>query len=112
MRAATVTILPSRSDNCPLVIIESLAVGTPVIGSRVGGIPEVVRDGIDGFLVPPDDPQALAAKLDLVLANAGLREKLRANARAGFLSRFEQREAVREQADWLEARLVSSSTYD
>lgn len=105
MRAASLTILPSRSDNCPLVIIESLAVGTPVIASRVGGIPEVVLDEIDGFLVPPDDPQALAAKLSLVLANPDLLQKLRANARAGFLSRFEQRRAVQKQADWLESML-------
>jgi glycosyltransferase involved in cell wall biosynthesis len=103
MRAATLTVLPSRSDNCPLVTIESLAVGTPVIASRVGGIPEVVRDGVDGFLVPPDDPQTLAAKLSLVLANADLLRELRANARAGFLLRFEQRQAVREQVEWLEA---------
>jgi glycosyltransferase involved in cell wall biosynthesis len=103
MRAASLTILPSRSDNCPLVTIESLAVGTPVVASRVGGIPEVVRDGIDGFLVPPDDPQALATKLSLVLTNSELLHKLRTNARAGFLSRFEQRQAVREQVEWLES---------
>lgn len=105
MQAATATVLPSRSDNCPLVTIESLAVGTPVVGSRVGGIPEVVRDGIDGFLVPPDDPHALATKLSLIVTNAGLLQQLRANARAGFLSRFEQRGAVRKQADWLESIL-------
>ncbi len=103
MRSATATVLPSRNDNCPLVTIESLAVGTPVIASRVGGIPEVVRDGVDGFLAPPDDPQALAEKLDEVLSNPALLQKLRANARAGFLSRLELRQAVTEQADWLES---------
>ena len=102
---ATATILPSRSDNCPLVTIESLAVGTPVIGSRVGGIPEVVRDGLDGFLVPPGDPQALAAKLNLILTDHELLRELRANARKGFLSRFEQRGAVRKQSHWLETIL-------
>ena len=107
MQAATATILPSRSDNCPLVTIESLAVGTPVIASRVGGIPEVVRDGIDGFLVPPDDPPALAAKLSLIVTNTGLLQQLRTNARAGFLSRFEQQGAVRKQADWLETILLN-----
>ncbi len=105
MRTATVTVLPSRNDNCPLVIIESLAVGTPVVASRVGGIPEVVRDGIDGFLVPPDDPQALAARLNNVLSDAALRQKLRTNAREGFLSRLELHRAVQEQADWLEGLL-------
>jgi len=107
MRSASLTILPSRSDNCPLVTIESLAVGTPVVASRVGGIPEVVRDGVDGFLVPPDDATALAAKLDVALTDSQLRETMRANARAGFLSRFEQRQAVRDQADWLETLLAN-----
>jgi glycosyltransferase involved in cell wall biosynthesis len=105
MRSAAVTVLPSRHDNCPLVTIESLAVGTPVIASRVGGIPEVVRDGVDGFLVPPDDPAALAARLDDVFSNPGLRQNLRTNAREGFLNRLELRRAVKNQADWLETLL-------
>ena len=105
MQTATATILPSRSDNCPLVTIESLAVGTPVIGSRVGGIPEVVRDGIDGFLVPPDDARALADRLSALLTDTSLLQQMRTNARAGFLARFEQRGAIVSQADWLEAIL-------
>jgi len=105
MRSATLTILPSRCDNCPLVIIESLAVGTPVIASRVGGIPEVVRDGIEGFLVPPDDPPSLATKLSHVLSDPVLLQQMRANARQRFLSQFEQRRAVEAQADWLESIL-------
>ena len=94
--------MPSRSDNCPLAAIESLAVGTPVVASQVGGIPEIVRDGLDGFLVPPENPAALAAKLEKVITDAELRRKLGGNARAGFLARFEQRNMVRDQADWLE----------
>jgi len=103
MRSAAVTVLPSRCDNCPLVIIESLAVGTPVIASCVGGIPEIVRDGIDGFLVPPEDPPSLAAKLSQVLSDPALRQRMQANARQRFLSQFEQRRAVEQQADWLES---------
>jgi len=102
MARAQATVLPSRSDNCPLVTIESLAVGTPLVGSRVGGIPEIVRDRVDGYLVPPDNPPVLADKLDRLLANAPLAQRLCANARAGFLARFQQRDAVRRQADWLE----------
>ncbi|MCG3148779.1 MAG: D-inositol-3-phosphate glycosyltransferase [Verrucomicrobiae bacterium] len=102
MAGATATVLPSRSDNCPLVTIESLAVGTPVLGSRVGGIPEVVRDGVDGFLVPPDDPAALAAKLDGLLSDPALQRQLRVNSRAGYCERFDLQKAVPPQADWLE----------
>lgn len=102
MAGARATVLPSRSDNCPLVTIESLAVGTPLIGSRVGGIPEIVRDGVDGFLVPPDDPPLLAEKLDVVLSNAHLYHRLCTNARDGFLARFDLLHATPRQADWLE----------
>jgi glycosyltransferase involved in cell wall biosynthesis len=102
MATATAAVLPSRSDNCPYVSIESLAVGTPLVGSRVGGIPEIVRDGVDGFLVPPDDAPALAAKLAALLGNAALQQQMRANARTGFLERFDLRKAVPRQADWLE----------
>jgi glycosyltransferase involved in cell wall biosynthesis len=82
--------------------VESLAVGTPVVASSVGGIPEVVRDGVDGFLVPPDDPAALAAKVKLLLSDVELRRKMSLNARERFLSTFEQGKVVEEQADWLE----------
>jgi glycosyltransferase involved in cell wall biosynthesis len=108
MRRATVSVLPSRSDNCPLVTIESLAVGTPVLASRVGGIPEVIRDGVDGFLVAPEDPQALASRLSSLLTNEDLVRQLRANARAGFLARFEQAQEIQGQAEWLESLFPTS----
>ena len=110
MHRATVSVLPSRSDNCPLVTIESLAVGTPVLASRVGGIPEVIRDGVDGFLVAPEDPQALASKLSSLLTNEDLVKQLRANARAGFLARFEQAQAIQGQAEWLESLFPTQRT--
>ncbi len=103
MAAAKVTLVPSRSDNCPLVTIESLAVGTPVIASRVGGIVEIIRDGMDGFLVPPNNPRALARKLKTFMTDAALRDAMGRNARARFLDKFEQNKNVKAQADWLES---------
>ncbi|MGD0351661.1 MAG: glycosyltransferase family 4 protein [Verrucomicrobiota bacterium] len=102
MARATATIVPSRAEAFGLTTVESLAVGTPVVASSVGGIPEVVRDGVDGFLVPPDDPAALAAKVKLLLSDVELRRKMSLNARERFLSTFEQGKVVEEQADWLE----------
>lgn len=107
MAGAVVTIVPSRHEAFGLVNIESMAVGTPVIASAVGGIIEIVRDGLDGFLVPPDNVECLAAKLDCVLSNSQLRDKMGERARQRFLERFEIRRAVSEQADWLES-LVDS----
>ncbi|MHB9155914.1 MAG: glycosyltransferase [Endomicrobiales bacterium] len=56
-------VLPSRDEGMPNVITEASACGAAVIGSTAGGIPEVVREGFNGFLVPPDDPRALAAAI-------------------------------------------------
>lgn len=103
MASATATVVPSRSEAFGLVNIESMAVGTPVIGSAVEGILEIIRDGLDGFLVPPDNPEMLAAKLEAVLSNPQLRREMSVNARRRFLAKFEQRRLVQEQADWQEA---------
>jgi glycosyltransferase involved in cell wall biosynthesis len=69
MGNATVLVLPSLSEGLPRVIIEAMATGTPVIGSRVGGISELVEDGTRGFLVPPGDESLLAEKLRWLLDN-------------------------------------------
>ena len=87
MAKASVLVLPSMSEGLGRVIIEAMATGTPVIGSRVGGIPELVQDGVRGFLVPPGDENALAEKLRWILSNP---EKSGAMGKAGrdFVERF------------------------
>lgn len=102
MAQATATVVPSRSEAFGLVNIESLAVGTPVVASQVGGIVEVIRDGVDGFLVPPDNPNALAERLHLLLSNPPLRRAMSQNARERFLTTFEQSKVVSDQVDWFE----------
>jgi glycosyltransferase involved in cell wall biosynthesis len=67
-----VCVLPSLSEGLPLAVLEAMAVAKPVIASAVGGVPEAVADGQTGFLVPPADPQALAAAIRCVLSNAAL----------------------------------------
>jgi glycosyltransferase involved in cell wall biosynthesis len=62
MRRADFLVLPSLWENAPLAAIEALACGLPVVGSRVGGIPEIVGERA-GLLVPPGDPDALAAAI-------------------------------------------------
>jgi glycosyltransferase involved in cell wall biosynthesis len=61
--AADVVVLPSRTEGMPNVALEASAAGLPVVATAVGGTPEVVADGESGFLVPPEQPHALAAKL-------------------------------------------------
>jgi len=57
-----------------------MACGTPVVATRVGGIPEIVKDGENGLLVPPKDPDALADAIIYLLENEDVRKKMRKNA--------------------------------
>jgi glycosyltransferase involved in cell wall biosynthesis len=109
MRQASVLVTPSRSEAFGLTNIEAMSVGTPVIGSAVGGIADVIQDGINGFLVPPDVPEILADAITRVLADSALRQRLSRAARERFLDVFEQRAVIAEQANWLESVISESS---
>jgi glycosyltransferase involved in cell wall biosynthesis len=102
MSRAKVTVLPSHQEAFGLVNMESMSVGTPVIASQVDGIREIIRESVDGFLVPPGDPRALAEALGRLLADQPLREQLGRNARQRFLDHYEDSVVLRKQADWLE----------
>jgi glycosyltransferase involved in cell wall biosynthesis len=72
-----VVVVPSRwAENSPNVILEAQAMGVPVIGSRLGGIPELVRDGENGLLVEPDSPAALASALQRLMEDGELRRRM------------------------------------
>ena len=74
--AATLLVLPSRSEGMGRVLVEAFCRGRAVVGSRVGGIPDLVRDGENGILVPPGDAAALADALARVLGDRELAERL------------------------------------
>jgi glycosyltransferase involved in cell wall biosynthesis len=78
---ATALVLPSRSEGLPRVAVEALCRGRPVIGTTVGGIPDLIHDGENGLLVEPEDPQALADALVQVLSDCVLAAWLAAHAR-------------------------------
>lgn len=64
IRHSICCILPSQwYENCPMSVLESYSFGRPVIGSNIGGIPELIADGVDGFLVPPGDTNALQQQM-------------------------------------------------
>jgi glycosyltransferase involved in cell wall biosynthesis len=75
-------VLPSRYEELGTSLLEAMAAGRPVVASRVGGIPEVVRDGADGLLVPARDEAALASAISRLLRDAPLAESLARSARA------------------------------
>ena len=65
-------VLPSELyENCPMSILEAYAYGKPAIGADIGGIPELIEDGVDGFLVPPSQPEALREQLQWMFEHKG-----------------------------------------
>ncbi len=79
LAGADVMVLPSYSEGLPYALLESMAAGIPVIATPVGAIPDVVTDGIHGFLIPPRDGKAIAESLAIM---AGDRERLAWMSRA------------------------------
>lgn len=71
-----ISVLPSFYEGMGRVVLEAMAAGKPVIASRVGGIPDLMEDGISGFLVPPGDTQALAERIECFLNNPALRVRM------------------------------------
>jgi glycosyltransferase involved in cell wall biosynthesis len=80
MRALTLLVIPSLQEGFPYSALEAMAGGTPVIASRVGGLPELIDDGETGLLVPPGDASALAAGIERLLGDEALRRRLAENA--------------------------------
>lgn len=70
LRSSTVAVVPSRwHENMPMAVLEALGSGVPVVATDLGGLPDLVDDGVDGRLVPADDPAALAGALGDLLAD-------------------------------------------
>ncbi len=102
-RAADAVLLSSRWENFPHVIVEALAVGTPVIASAVGGVPEVVRDGENGLLVPAGDADALAGAIRRMLGDDELRAQLAAASAPSVESYSAERLLGQIEAELLKA---------
>jgi len=85
---ADVFVLPSLSEGSPNVLLEAMASGTPAVATRVGGVPEIARDGVTALLGEPKDPDFLARSVLALLDDRGLAERLAAAARASARDRF------------------------
>ncbi len=90
IRRATILVHPPVSlDAMPTVLKEALAVGTPVVASRLAGIPEILDDGRCGVLVPPDDRAALTDALATLIADSDLRRRYADAGRAHAVRLFD-----------------------
>jgi hypothetical protein len=98
--------LPTRADCYSLVALEAMACGLPIVITPLGGIPELIEEGKTGFLIPPDNYTALAARLDALVSDPALRTRLGAAARERACRLFD----ARCLAQTLRASLTSPSS--
>lgn len=96
LRDFDILVLPSLQEPFGRSIIEAMAIGTPVIASAVGGIPEIFTNERDGLLVAPNDPVGLAATICRLLGSPDLRASLAARARLTVEQRFDVRHLTKE----------------
>lgn len=107
MNPDDVFVCPSRErpdgerDGIPVVLTEAMAAGVAVVSTRVSGIPELIEDGVNGYLVEPDDPAALADVLERLLTAPDARTRVAAEARRTIRERFSIETAADALAAWI-----------
>jgi glycosyltransferase involved in cell wall biosynthesis len=101
--------LPSVNEGTPVSAIEALATGTPVVANRVGGVPDVVREGVDGFLVEPGDVDGAAERLEALARDSVLRTTLGEAGRERVRARYAVTRLV-DDVDRLYRSLLDSKT--
>jgi glycosyltransferase involved in cell wall biosynthesis len=94
--ACSLFVLPSRAEPFGLVLLEAAYYRRPIVCTAVGGIPEIIDNNISGFVVPPDEPDAMAAKMAALLGNPRLGEEFGARAHETLLARFRWEDRVRD----------------
>lgn len=99
-------ILPSANEGTPVSAIEALAAARPVVATRVGGVPDVIRDGVDGFLVEAGGVDGLADRLGRLVADRALAQRMGAAGRARVLERYSVDRLV-EDVDEFYRRLLA-----
>jgi glycosyltransferase involved in cell wall biosynthesis len=102
LHSAHALILPSRSEGMPNVVLESMSFELPVIASRVSGVVDIIDDGVDGILIPVEDPQALAQAMKSIIMDPELGVRLGQRARQKIVSEFSLERVVDRYSDLYE----------
>jgi len=85
---ATFLALPTREDNCPMVVLEAMAAGVPVLASAIGGVPDLIQPEVNGLLCDPDRPETFRTAVARLLDDRPFASRLATEARAQALKRF------------------------
>ena len=114
LREAWIYTLPSYNEGLPMSVLEAMAAGLPIVSTPIGGIPDAVTDGVEGFLVTPGDTAALGERLHRLCADTELARKMGAAARARAIQHFSieaigpRLEAVYARMGWAPAAAPTS----
>ncbi len=92
--ASDVHVLPSRAESQPLVILEAMALGVPVVSTRIDGIPDMIEEGVSGLLFAPDTPRELARHLIRLYRDETLRKTFAERGAARYWARFSKAQQV------------------
>jgi glycosyltransferase involved in cell wall biosynthesis len=96
MEKASLLVLPTFEDNCPMVVLEAMAVGLPVIASKVGGVPDLITDGETGMMFDPNAPENMKAVTGKMMADADLRTRIGQAGKSEALQRFHPQVVAQE----------------
>ena len=91
LATASFVALPTREDNCPMVVLEGMAAGVPVLASKVGGVPDLIEPEKTGLFCDPERPESFREGVEKILANRQWTQQLAAKAKAEALRRFHPR---------------------
>jgi glycosyltransferase involved in cell wall biosynthesis len=96
---ATLLALPSLEDNCPMVVLEAMAAGVPVVAAEIGGVPDLIEDGETGFLCDPHDGRSICAVIEKALVNRARMLEIARLARLQARERFHPRVVARRHIE-------------
>ena len=99
LKAATFLALPTREDNCPMVVLEAMAAGVPVLASKIGGVPDLIESEKTGLFCDPDRPESFREGVARLLANRKFARQLAANAKSEALRRFHPQVVAQKHVD-------------
>ena len=109
MRHATLFFLPSRTEGLPLVLLEAWALGLPVAARAVGGVPEIVEDGVNGVLLTPNCTTGWAGVIAHLVADPAMRERLGRNGHESWRAAFTAEAMARRYGSVIEEALGDPS---
>jgi glycosyltransferase involved in cell wall biosynthesis len=112
LKGASFLALPTREDNCPMVVLEAMAAGVPVLASRIGGVPDLIESDQTGIFGDPKQPESFRIGVARLLADQKFAQQLAAKAKAEALRRFHPRVIARQHVELYRQALGSNRGSD